>query len=266
MRKTKLKGQLIAGAVILTGLAGTASVTTYAAETTEAATSQKFMLRLIPDNDQAFNDELQRRLDAVSRGEQDMTYVTKWKAPIRGSLLQNHIYLRHADTGELKTFVTDAQGKKVETVLEAEVHAALAPVMERCMTHGQNTFAMTAYNARLDVETAAVLSGSYTATCYPGSNSQRKAVSADEHIAGLMASTDLPIESRKASARGMKAGDLRRKFKADFPNPTREESFAHCLESFTILNDGFRYHESKKASKEDLRLQCKKNTERDYPN
>ena len=266
MRPTKLKGQLIATAVIIAGLGGTASITTYASATSPAETRQKFMIKMVPDNDKAFLDELQRRLEAVRQGEQDESYVTDWKAPNRGSLLQNHIYAGHADTGQLETFLTDAEGKRVKTDFEAEIHEALAPILKRCETHSQDSLAMLAYSSRIDFASNIVLSGPYITNCYPGSNSQRASVSADVHIAGLMASTDLPIESRLAKARGLKAGELRRDFEAAFPTPNRQQYFDNCIKTSKILNEGYRFHNQEKLSDQKMQMDCETNTVRNYPN
>ena len=77
--------------------------------------------------------------------------------------------------------------------------------------------------------------GEAAASCTP-----RPATIEDE-LAALMASPDLDMRSKKAKARGMMAGHMRREWMDANPNPTPQQTFESCLAKIDFLNRNYRY-------------------------
>ena len=63
----------------------------------------------------------------------------------------------------------------------------------------------------------------------------------ESRIAALMASPDLDMRAKKAKARGMMAGHMRREWMDANPNPTPQQTFESCLAKIDFLNRNYRY-------------------------
>jgi hypothetical protein len=223
-----------------------ATVTADPVRTAEAAPARpavrsgapSVLLKMIPNADAAYMEELQARLDAVASGEQPDTYVTEWRGPNFGSLMENHVWLL-SDTGTLTLKITDASGKPVETPLDDAAAAALSPQVDGCEARIAKRARLSAYPVKLSGRSPALIGGPYTLYCYPGADLTREAQTSERNIEGLMASEDIPLESRVASAYGMVAGNRMREFAKSTPNPTRAQEIAECIETRTELGSRF---------------------------
>lgn len=90
--------------------------------------------------------------------------------------------------------------------------------MDNCIAYGQSNTDADYY------EYTDTISGlSYDLTCTPKLKLSQAGLTVDEQIAALMADEDIALETRKARAVGMKAGEMIAKFRASNPNPTRPD-------------------------------------------
>ena len=85
--------------------------------------------------------------------------------------------------------------------------------------------------------------GSVRVTCnsvhWPDTDLSRAAT--DHRISTLMATESIPIDSRKASARGMMARHLIAKDAAETPDPTPQQSYEMCIDRIDYLNRFYGY-------------------------
>ncbi|PHR57191.1 MAG: hypothetical protein COA43_12450 [Robiginitomaculum sp.] len=92
---------------------------------------------------------------------------------------------------------------------------ALQPIMKRCARQAQTSRLPLHFLTQLNVVANGMRTGKFRAQCTPGNVSQRQSLTIDEKIAGLRASTEIPIATRYARARGMRVADYIRKAKAN---------------------------------------------------
>jgi len=205
--------------------------------------------------DEAYEIELNKRRAAIASGEMAPGELLNWSYADRGTLYENHIIIIGDEAGGLKTHLTDAGGTPIETPFDSKVHEAMKPAVQRCQARAAQTLQMTVYNAWLDIADKKVPGGPYKVYCYPGSESEQKAQSAETKIEGIMASGDVDIESRRAISAGVLIRDRLAKFDAEYPNPTGQQTYDNCVSIKIALNNDFRTAEDRWTDAE-MRKSC----------
>jgi len=240
MRPTKLKGQLIATAIIIAGLISTASVTTYANESV-STNETSFLLKLTPSLNPISAKELQERRVAYRNGAENVETLSEWSIPDRGTLFQNHIRVVFENNGKMETFITDAKGMPVSTAFSEETQNALQPHIAICQEHAKhNGVQIKIYQTDLIISSGEVLSGSYAIECHPGTNIQRNSQASETKLTTYLADNNVDIETRQARGAGIFIRERLQTFNKAYPNPTREQYFDECMDMWKTLNSDFR--------------------------
>jgi len=205
--------------------------------------------------DAAIEKEMNRRRFAVAAGELPMTVISEWPG-----MRSNHVSVSLTTDGVYDAKIYNVDGVELPLETQNEKLASLKLTMDNCIAHGQSITGVNYYEY-----TDAITSLVYNATCTSKPNPTRNIdLSVDEEIALLMADTDVDIKTRKARARGMKAGSLIREYKTKFPNPTREQDYEECLSSMSLLNEDYRYHNSRKQTEAEIVKVCDDIDVRDF--
>ncbi|MDB2438432.1 hypothetical protein N9W89_06920 [Hellea sp.] len=205
--------------------------------------------------DAAIEKEMNRRRFAVAAGEMPKTAISEWPG-----MRSNHVSVSLTTDGVHDAKIYNVDGVELPLETQNEKLASLKLTMDNCIAHGQSITSADYFEY-----TDPISSLVYNVTCKPNHNPTRNIdLSVDEEIALLMADTDVDIKTRKARARGMKAGSLIREYKTKFPNPTREQNYEECLSSMTLLNEGYRYHNSRKQTEAEIVKFCDDIDVRDF--
>ena len=86
----------------------------------------------------------------------------------------------------------------------------------------------------------------------------------DEQIAALMADEDIALETRKAKAVGIKAGEMIAKFRASNPNPTRGEYYNECVNQSNVIRPICRDDIDTPTGQAEIASDCETQTSRKY--
>ena len=263
MRKTNKMMRSGTAMIVLAGLGLSSSiVATAASEAVKAEKPQSdsaailATLSLIPVTmDPTIETEMNRRIRGVLDGTLPGTAVSEWPG-----LQSGHIEVDVTTQGAGQATVRDTEGNAIEGVDKSEVLASLNPLLNLCSTHSKISSTSDYF-----IMTAGVPEIEYQATCTPKPKAnQPSKLTVDEEIAIILADNDIPMSTRKAMARGMKAGTMARKYIAETPNPTRQQAYDYCIFSFGVLNEGFRYENMAKQADDEIAENCEESVTRDF--
>ena len=118
----------------------------------------------------------------------------------------------HADRGQFTYAVGRVGGegytfgKNVKPTQQAALTEATISVLKRCADYSRSNTLPLSYYAELSLSGTSKSSGKYMMTCTPGTKAQRDALTIEQEVEGIMASTDIPIGTRNARAYGMEIG------------------------------------------------------------
>jgi len=232
------------------------SAATVKAEKPLSTTTVLATLSLRPATmDPAIEAEMNRRRFAVADGTLPVTAISEWPGMRSG-----HIEVDVTPQGAGQATVRDIEGIAIEGVDKTEILASLNPLLNLCSTHSKISITSDYYRMA-----AGIPEIEYQATCKPKpKTNQPSNLTVDEEIAILLADNDIPMSTRKARARGMKAGSMFRKYKAETPNPTRQQDYDFCIYSFRVLNEGFRYENMPKQTDAEIEANCEEIVTRDF--
>lgn len=232
------------------------SAATVKAEKPLSTTTVLATLSLRPATmDPAIEAEMNRRRFAVADGTLPVTAISEWPGMRSG-----HIEVDVTPQGAGQATVRDIEGIAIEGVDKTEILASLNPLLNLCSTHSKISITSDYYRMA-----AGIPEIEYQATCKPKpKTNQPSNLTVDEEIAILLADNDIPMSTRKARARGMKAGSMFRKYKAETPNPTRQQDYDFCIFSFGVLNEGFRYENMAKQADAEIEANCEEIVTRDF--
>lgn len=142
--------------------------------------------------------------------------------------------IKISENGVIKYSISDRDYNFTDVKFSKTDEDTLLAASKRCENRSRTKPQLYLYNQVITFSDRTALSGSYEVECYPGTQSQRDELDLDFYVAGILDSEDFDLAERKARAKDMHHWMTWDAFERDFPNPTREQSYNHCLELYRI--------------------------------
>ena len=194
-----------------------------------AVENSGYKLTVVPDMSEAQLAELQTRLDAVSTGQADESFVTDFMEENKG-----HLEVKYNADGRVTEIDTTIGNSRTK-----EVMGSTDALLERCKT--EKTGSLYAMRKSFSWGTANVECVTLS-DAKPELGNEIEEAKAD--IAALMESSDLDMSTKMARARGRMARAMIAKTKREFPEPTPQEVYDNCVKDIDYVNKNYPYESS----------------------